>query len=145
MVSPTAASLFLVGVGFTLSLATPSNIENEFIQRQGMHFVAGGQPHFVVSANYWQAMNLGAVDSSFGNRTRLRQDLDKFVQLGINNLRIMASSEGPDDSPFRMSPTLLKAPGIYDEAIFEGLDFALAEMSARKIKAVMCLNNEWHW
>jgi mannan endo-1,4-beta-mannosidase len=59
-----------------------------------------GRKHFVFSANYWQAMNLGVKDPAMkGNRERLMADLDDLKKRGVNNIRIMASSEGPDDSP----------------------------------------------
>ena len=40
--------------------------------------------------------------------------------MGINNVRIMAGSEGPNEEPFRMKPALMKEPNVYDESVFEG-------------------------
>jgi mannan endo-1,4-beta-mannosidase len=64
---------------------------------------------------------------------------------GINNLRIMGASEGPDTEPWRVSPALQTAPGEYNEAVWEGLDFLLTEMAKREMYAVVCLNNFWSW
>ena len=57
---------------------------------------------------------------STGNRTRVLQDLEKLKQMGINNVRIMAGSEGPNEEPFRMKPALMKEQKVYDESVFEG-------------------------
>ncbi|GAF01467.1 glycoside hydrolase 5 family protein [Saccharicrinis fermentans] len=44
-----------------------------------------------------------------------------------------------------MKPALQVAPGVYDENLWEGLDFLLAEMGKRNMKAVMVLSNFWSW
>ena len=38
-----------------------------------------------------------------------------------------------------------KAPGVYDPALLDGLDYLLSEMSARGMKAVVVLNDFWPW
>ncbi|KAI8910334.1 glycoside hydrolase superfamily [Gorgonomyces haynaldii] len=116
-----------------------------FAVTEGTRFYADGQPLFVFSANYWQAMNLGAPDAAAGNRTRLLRDLDKLQSFGVNHLRIMAASEGPDTEPFRMTPSLMPAPGVYNQDVLDGLDFAMAEIGKRGMKATLCMNNYWQW
>jgi mannan endo-1,4-beta-mannosidase len=90
-------------------------------------------------------MNLGAIDAAQGNRTRLINDLNAMKRMGINNLRIMASSEGPNGEPYRMDPALMNKPGEYNQQVLDGLDFAMAEIGKRGMKAVMCMNNFWPW
>ncbi|KAI8351816.1 glycoside hydrolase superfamily [Choanephora cucurbitarum] len=90
-------------------------------------------------------MNLGASEENGGDRARLCQELDQMKAMGVNNLRVMASSEGPDDQPYRMRPSLQPSPGIYNQAIFEGLDYLLDQMGQRNMTAVMTLNNFWQW
>ncbi|KAG1078184.1 hypothetical protein G6F42_024387 [Rhizopus arrhizus] len=65
--------------------------------------------------------------------------------MGVNNVRIMASSEGPDDQPYRMRPSLQPNLGEYNENIFQGLDYLLDAISKRNMTAVMTLSNFWHW
>jgi mannan endo-1,4-beta-mannosidase len=36
-------------------------------------------------------------------------------------------------------------PGVYNEDMFEGLDYVLYQMKKRGMKAVMVLNNFWQW
>ncbi len=40
----------------------------------------------------WYAAYLGA-DAEYGNRARLGRELDRLVELGIDNVRILGSSE----------------------------------------------------
>lgn len=103
-----------------------------------------GRPYFFVGANFWQGMNLG-VDNSSGNRSQLIRELDLMKQLGITNLRVMASSEGPNTEPHRMVPALESSPGVCVASVLDGLDFLLAEMGKRGMRAVMVLNNFWYW
>ncbi|CEG67983.1 hypothetical protein RMATCC62417_04322 [Rhizopus microsporus] len=115
------------------------------VKVEGNQFVLDGQTYLIKGANYWQGMNLGAVESAGGNRTRLNEELDQLKAMGINNLRIMASSEGPDDQPYRMRPSLQPSPGKYNEDIFEGLDYFMNEIGKRNMTAVLTLSNFWHW
>ncbi|HEX9331603.1 MAG TPA: beta-mannosidase, partial [Anaerolineales bacterium] len=93
---------------------------------------------------FWQGMNLG-VDGPKGDRELLTAELDRLQKIGVTNLRVMAASEGPNTEPHRMVPALMTSPGIYDEKVLDGLDFFLAEMGKRGMKAVMVLNNYWQW
>jgi mannan endo-1,4-beta-mannosidase len=117
---------------------------NEFVSAAAGKFYLEGEPYYYAGANFWQGMNLG-VNGSSGNRAMLRKDLDTLQQLGVTNLRVMASSEGPDTEPYRMVPALMISPGVYDESVLDGLDYLLSEMGKRGLKAVMVLNNYWYW
>ena len=44
-----------------------------------------------------------------------------------------------------MVPALMTSPGEYDGSVLDGLDFLLAEMGKRGMRAVMVLNNFWQW
>jgi mannan endo-1,4-beta-mannosidase len=111
---------------------------------QDGRFMLGGRPYYFVGANFWQGMNLG-MQGQPGNREQLLKELDDMQALGITNLRVMAASEGPNTEPYRIIPALMTSPGVYDAAVFDGLDFFLAEMGKRDMRAVMVLNNYWYW
>ncbi|HYO97161.1 MAG TPA: cellulase family glycosylhydrolase, partial [Polyangiaceae bacterium] len=76
---------------------------------------------------------------------RLRRELDRLQTLGVTNVRVIAASEGPDTEPYRTIPSLMPAPGVYNQDVFKGLDRLLDELSKRGIRAVMVLNNYWEW
>jgi mannan endo-1,4-beta-mannosidase len=121
-----------------MQLAQQSN----FVTVENQYFYQNGAVYNVFCANLWQAMNLGAVPHL---QKVLCDALDHLKSQGVNNVRIMVGSEGPDDAPFRMSPSLMPSPGKYNNDILMGLDFAMNEISKREMTAVLCLNNYWQW
>jgi mannan endo-1,4-beta-mannosidase len=115
-----------------------------YVQVKDEHFEIEGKRYAFLGTNFWYGLNLGAKGAG-GDRARLIRELDRLKALGINNLRIMAGSEGPDTEPYRMTPSLQSAPGVYNQDVLEGLDFLLQEMRARDMYAIVCLTNFWNW
>ncbi len=115
-----------------------------FVSVSDGKFMLEGHPYYFVGTNFWQGMNLG-VDGPKGDRALLVKELDRLQKIGVTNLRVMAASEGPNTEPHRMVPALMVSPGKYDEKVLDGLDFFLAEVGKRNMKAVMVLNNYWQW
>jgi mannan endo-1,4-beta-mannosidase len=99
--------------------------------------------HFV-GANYWQGMNLASLGTG-GDREQLERELDALHARGIDNLRVLAASEGPNSEPERVVPALLVEPDKYDGAVLDGLDYLIKALADRNMKAVMVLGNYWHW
>ena len=133
------AAVSLTGCATTQAPVAP----NAFVRREGTQLLRGGVPYRIVGANMWYAAWLGA-DAEYGNRPRLVRELDRLQALGINNLRVMASGE---EGPLRNSikPGFTRADGSQNPALFEGLDFVLAEMARRGMTAVLVLSNFWEW
>ncbi len=117
---------------------------SHFVGCDGGRLVLCGQPYFYCGVNYWYGLNL-ASSGPGGDRERLLGELDNLVAIGVTNLRIMAGSEGPDTEPWRVVPSLQPAPGVYNPAVLDGLDFLLTAMRDRGLRAVMCLTNFWQW
>lgn len=115
-----------------------------FVQTNGTHFELNGKLYYYVGANFWCALNL-ASNGAGGNRARLLRELDNLKAKGINNLRIMAGTEGADTEPWRMVPSLQTSPGVYNPEVLDGLDYLLCAMKERGLRAVMALNNFWQW
>jgi mannan endo-1,4-beta-mannosidase len=116
----------------------------DFVKVKDTHFEIGGKPYFFLGTNFWYGLNLGS-KSAGGNRERLLRELDRLQSLGVNNLRVVAGSEGPDTEPYRMVPALQPSPGQYNADVAEGLDFLLDEMKKRNMRAVVCLADFWNW
>ena len=115
-----------------------------FVRREGTRLMLGSEPYRFAGANLWYAAWLGA-DAHYGNRERLKRELDTLAATGVTNLRIAASAE---DSPLRNSvkPAFHGADlDSADPALLGGLDFCLAEMGKRGMKAVLYLTNFWEW
>jgi mannan endo-1,4-beta-mannosidase len=116
---------------------------DEFVKTDGIRFTLKNKPYSFVGTNIWYGAYLGSTES-YGNRPRLVKELDNLASLGINNLRVLGSSEL---SPLKnsLSPAFTVKPGLYNESLLVGLDFLLAEMGRRHMKAVVYLNNFWEW
>ena len=125
------------------TISQPISLTNSFIKINGTQFLLNDKPYYYLGTNFWAGMNLGSLSKS-GNRERLIRELDKMSSIGINNLRIMALTEGPDTEPYRIVPSNNDS-GILKEEYLIGLDFLLAEMKKRKMYAVICLSNFWPW
>ncbi len=137
-------AFFLLGCLNQNKVATNTMISsNEFVKVQGTQFFVNKKSYNFIGTNFWAGMNLGAVDES-GNKERLIRELDNMQAIGINNLRIMALTEGPDTEPYRIIPAN-NYKAVLNEKILLGLDFLLVEMKKRNMVAVVCLSNFWPW
>ncbi|MDI3288478.1 cellulase family glycosylhydrolase [Polyangium sp. 15x6] len=132
----------MLACAMTLHAETTS--ASGFVRVAEGRFQRDGRPYTFLGANFWYGMNLGAEGPS-GNPGRLARELDRLAALGVTNLRILAATEGPEPSPWRILPVLQPSPREYREEILLGLDFLLKEMKARGMVAVVCLNNFWPW
>jgi len=144
----TRRALMATGAALVASCATarpgggaPS--AQAFVRREGTALRIGESRYHFAGANIWYGAYLGA-DAPFGNRARLRRELDRLQALGIDNLRVLASSEL---SPLKNSitPAFRTETSDYNETLLGGLDFLLAEMAKRDMRAVLYLTNFWEW
>ena len=137
-------SRFLTFSALVLLFSVRMAAQPEFVKAEGGHFTFGGKPYYYIGANYWYGAII-ASPGKYGDRERLLRELDFMKRNGINNLRIQAGAEGPDNEPYRVTPSLQTAPGKYNDEILDGLDFLLAEMGKRGQHAILFLNNSWDW
>jgi len=115
----------------------------DFVTRKGTGLLLGGRPYRFAGTNMWYAAWLGA-DAPWGNRDRLRRELDTLASIGVRNLRIAASAE---DSPLKNSvkPAFRTRSNAWNPALVDGLAYALSELARRDMKAVLYLTNFWEW
>jgi mannan endo-1,4-beta-mannosidase len=116
---------------------------SRFVRAAPGGFHLEGRPFPFAGANLWCGPYLGA-EADFGDRDRLKRELDRLAALGITSLRVLGASEA---SPLKHSVTpAFHVPGRpYDQRLLRGLDFLLAEMGARDLRAVIYLTNFWEW
>lgn len=117
---------------------------SEFVRVDEGRFMIGDRPYHFLGVNLWYGMNLGA-ERETGDRARLVRELDRLASLGVTNVRVMAATEGPADQPWRVHPSSQPRAGEYDESVLRGLDFLLAELGKRDMRAVLVLNNFFQW
>jgi mannan endo-1,4-beta-mannosidase len=121
-------------------LAARSN--KPFVRVDGQRFFLGDETYRFAGTNVWYGAYLGA-PTAYGNRDRLRKELDTLASSGLTNLRVLGASEL---SPLKNSlTTTFRTATSYNEDLLQGLDFLLAEMGKRDMKAVIFLNNFWEW
>lgn len=129
-----------------LTFIFPSRAQknNRFITVKNGEFIKEGKPYTFVGTNFWYGAILGSTGEG-GNRERLLKELDFMKSIGIDNLRVLVGSDGKEGITSKVEPTLQMSPGVYNDAIFDGLDFLLSEMKKRNMYAVLYLNNSWEW
>jgi mannan endo-1,4-beta-mannosidase len=128
----------------SVSCITKRPVNDCFIEVENGHFIRHGKSYYYIGTNFWYGAIL-ASEGEGGDRIRLCRELDSLKAIGIDNLRILVGSDGRRGVPAKVEPTLQIAPGVYNDTIFAGLDFLLAEMSKRDMLAVLYLNNSWEW
>jgi mannan endo-1,4-beta-mannosidase len=102
------------------------------------------KPYYFIGTNFWYGAILGSKGQG-GDRVRLIKELDFLKSNGIENLRVLIGSDGENGVASKVEPTLQIKPGVYNDSIFDGLDFLLAEMGKRKMMAVLYFTNSWEW
>ncbi len=114
-----------------------------FIKVSGTHFEYKGKPYYFTGTNLWYGCYIGS-DGSTGDRARLMRELDDLKSIGITNLRILGASDLSYITN-SLKPAIQDSPGVYDEHLFDGLDFLLSEMHKRDMHAVIFVTNYWEW
>ncbi len=139
---PRILSVLILAASLLFSCQTA--VKPSFVKVEDGRFVSDDYPSHFVGTNFWYGAILGS-EGTGGDRARLEAELDTLKALGMTNLRVLVGGDGPDGIPTRVSPTLQKEPGVYNDTIFRGLDYLLAEMAERDMKAVLYINNTWEW
>ena len=122
--------------------ARAAGLRPGFVGRDGMQLVLDDAAYRFVGANLWYAAYLGA-DAEYGDRARLGRELDRLSALGVTNLRLLASAEeGPLETSIKPG---FRTKTALNESLLQGLDYCLAELAKRDMKAVLYLTNYWDW
>jgi mannan endo-1,4-beta-mannosidase len=129
--------------------ATPARLANQplagGLDVSGTRFTRDGKPFFVSGINYWAGTTLARPDNATGGWDQVRRDLDGIQAAGINMIRTMAATEGPNTEPQRIVPTIQPAPGQYDPAGVAGVLRFAEEMQKRGLLGIYQLSNFWQW
>ena len=135
--------LFFILLLLGACVKAPTQTDN-FVKIVDGRFSVNDKPYYYIGTNFWYAAILGSQGQG-GNRERLLKELDFMKTNGITNLRVLVGADGIDGIPTKAEPALQTAPGVYNDTIFDGLDFFLSELGKRDMHAVLFLNNSWEW
>ncbi|MDR0863817.1 MAG: cellulase family glycosylhydrolase [Candidatus Symbiothrix sp.] len=115
-----------------------------FVKIQNGQLVIDEKPYYFIGTNFWFGAILGS-EGQGGNRERLAKELDFMKSIGITNLRVLVGADGLSEQEVKVRPTLQLEPGVYNDTIFDGLDYFMAELGKRDMYAVLFINNSWDW
>ncbi len=140
-----ALGLPLIAVGGNLltSRARAQNKKGDFVTVNNGRFELHGRPYSYIGANLWYGCYLSDTAQP-GGRRRMVRELDRLHKIGVKNIRLLAGSE---TSPLvgAISRGITRGPRDWDEELLGGLDFCLAEMAKRDMRAILFVSNYWQW
>jgi mannan endo-1,4-beta-mannosidase len=142
----TALAFPLIAVGchsLSTGSAPAKKNANSFVAVRNGHFEQQGRPYYYIGTNLWYGCYLS--DPALpGGRRRLIRELDRLQSIGVTNIRLLAGSE---TSPLAgaIPRGITRAPHDWDENLLRGLDFCLAEMAKRNMRAILFVSNYWQW
>lgn len=136
--------LLLFATGLLLSGCASAPEASSFVRVEDGQFVYDEKPCYFIGTNFWYGPIL-ASQGEGGDRARLDRELDALAACGVTNLRVLVGADGAEGVPSKIEPTLQRAPGEYNDALLDGLDYFMQEISKRGMKAVLYLNNSWEW
>lgn len=116
----------------------------DFVKVEEGKFVKDGKPYYFIGANMWYAALL-ASEGEGGDRERLAVELDSLQAMGVDNIRVIVGSDGPHGVRTKFEPVMQTSPGVYNDTLLQGLDYLMADLGRRGMKAVLYLTNSWEW
>ncbi len=137
------AAIALAGV-YACQQSGKTAESTDYVQVRDGKFYRGTEEYKFIGTNFWFGAIL-ATEGQGGNRERLARELDLMQEVGITNVRVLASGEGPDTVASHVLPVMQPQPGVYNDTILRGLDYLIAELEKRQMTAVLFLNNAWEW
>ncbi|XP_059631021.1 mannan endo-1,4-beta-mannosidase 5-like [Cornus florida] len=106
-----------------------------FVGTRGDHFVLNGSPFLFNGFNSYWMMNLAADPIE---RYKVSQVFREASAAGLSVCRTWAFSDGGGDRALQMSP------GIYNERVFQALDFVISEARNYGIRLILSLANNYN-
>lgn len=140
----TLSSILLTLLVVFGACTSPRISSDPFVRVSDGRLTVNGKPYYYIGTNFWYGAILGSQGQG-GNRERLLRELDHLKAHGINNLRVLVGADGKDGIPTKAEPALQIEAGVYNDTIFDGLDYFLSELGKRDMYAVLFLNNSWEW
>ncbi|MGE5315725.1 MAG: glycoside hydrolase 5 family protein [Acidobacteriota bacterium] len=142
-IAPAVVAMLSAMISMGCAGSRPFADADGYVRVAGTHFRLQDKPYYYGGTNLWYACYLGSPGST-GDRGRLVRELDSLEALGLTNIRLLAGSE-LSQKIRSVKPAIVRSPGVVDDSLLIGLDFVLAGMADRRMKAVLYLTNYWEW
>ena len=102
---------------------------------EGQHFTLAGRPYYFAGTNCYYLMVFAADPG-------LRPDVDEVLEdaaaLGLTTVRTWAFNDGPSQWN-----ALQLSPGVYQEYVFQGLDYVLYRADQLGLRVILPLVDNW--
>ncbi|XP_068649068.1 mannan endo-1,4-beta-mannosidase 5-like [Aristolochia californica] len=118
---------------FLLCGARNAPLGGGFVQTRGTQFMLDGSPFLFNGFNSYWMMHVAADPAE---RPKVSTVFRDAAAAGLTVCRTWAFSDGGDGA-------LQISPGVYDERVFQGLDFVVAEASKYGIRLILSLVNNF--
>ncbi|XP_009621242.2 mannan endo-1,4-beta-mannosidase 1 [Nicotiana tomentosiformis] len=128
------SGLLLLFLALTCEARVPRNANVGFIAVKGAHFELNGSPFLFNGFNSYWLMHVAAEPSERYKVTEVFKDASAA---GLSVCRTWAFSDGGDRA-------LQISPGIYDERVFQGLDFVISEAKKYGVRLILSFVNNWN-
>ncbi|KAH0774532.1 hypothetical protein KY290_011669 [Solanum tuberosum] len=119
---------------FLLFLALACEANSGFIGVKDFHFELNGSPFLFNGFNSYWLMHVAADPTE---RYKVTEVLKDASVAGLSVCRTWAFSDGGDRA-------LQISPGVYDERVFQGLDFVIAEAKKYGVRLILSFVNQWN-
>jgi mannan endo-1,4-beta-mannosidase len=134
----------LVQLSQAPSLA-PTPTPEYFVEIRDGEFVLGCSPFYTTGFNKWEMveaaagaprLNGASISKGLTGPQLVVETLRRGKELGFNVVRTWVHSVSPEYA-------LQTEPGVYNEAVFRGVDFLLDEARKAGIKLVLAMTSNW--
>lgn len=119
----------------TSSASVPVRASSGFVTASGTQFVLDGKPFYYGGTNCYYLM-VYAADPSL--RDYVDEVLEEASELGLTVVRTWAFNDGATQWN-----ALQTAPGVYQEYVFQGLDYVLHKARQLGLRVILTLVNNW--
>ncbi|RVW60062.1 Mannan endo-1,4-beta-mannosidase 5 [Vitis vinifera] len=104
-----------------------------FVQTRNTQFILNGSPFFFNGFNSYWMMNVAADPSQ---RSKLSDVFSQATAARLSVCRTWAFNDGGTQA-------LQISPGVYDERVFQGLDFVISEARKNGVRLILSLSNNY--
>ncbi|WOL14285.1 mannan endo-1,4-beta-mannosidase 5-like [Canna indica] len=130
-----SALCFILAALTLLSIFVPGcRSTSSFVGRRGAQFVLDGSPFLFNGFNAYWMMHVAAEPAQRG---KVSVVLREAAAAGLTVGRTWAFNDGGGDRALQVSP------GVYDERVFQGLDFVISEAKKNGVRLILSLANNF--
>eukprot|EP01025_Chloroclados_australasicus_P023458 TRINITY_DN2376_c0_g1_i8.p1 TRINITY_DN2376_c0_g1~~TRINITY_DN2376_c0_g1_i8.p1 ORF type:complete len:1394 (-),score=237.96 TRINITY_DN2376_c0_g1_i8:1244-5095(-) len=114
--------------------------DSKFVYAKDGKFWEGCNQYAFVGVNTWDLMDIARYE---WRRHEVDERLDELNKAGLTVGRTWGFSLGTGTTPEERENRLQLTPGVYDESVFVGLDYALYSAAQHGIRLIISLEDFW--